>query len=53
MEIEGGRREIVNNAQLYGVSTKRLKNPPERHSIDHEIKTSVEHYIERMVYIKN
>jgi len=54
MEIEGGRREIVNNAQLYGVSVKRLYTPPERHAVDHEQKTtSVEYYIESMVYLKH
>ncbi len=55
MTNEGNRREVVNNAQLYGLSVKRFQEPPERFELDKKPNetTSVEFYIESMVYIKH
>ena len=43
---------MVNSAQIYGVSTKRLKTKPIRHELDVLSGTAVEYYVESMCMIK-
>jgi hypothetical protein len=51
LKNEGERREEVNAAYLYGLSTKRLKAFPKRHPIEPHGSSTVEYYIESMVMI--
>ena len=43
---------MVNSAQIYGVSTKRLKTKPIRHELDVLSGTAVEYYVESLCMIK-